>query len=69
MPWYYQALALSRPLHFGDYGALPLKILWAALTLFTTVVLGSGLYLWLAKGQVSSAAHLRAIEALAVPAN
>jgi uncharacterized iron-regulated membrane protein len=46
MPWYYQALALSRPLHFGDYGGLPLKILWAALDLFTIVVLGSGLYLW-----------------------
>jgi uncharacterized iron-regulated membrane protein len=49
MPWYYQALSLSRPLHFGDYGGLPLKLLWAALTLFTTHVLGTGLYLWLAK--------------------
>ena len=68
MPWYYQALALSRPLHFGDYGGLPLKILWAALTLFTIIVLGSGLYLWLAKGTVSSKTHLRRIELLAVPA-
>lgn len=68
MPWYYQALALSRPLHFGDYGALPLKILWAALTLFTMIVLGSGLYLWLAKGQVSSGAQLRRVEALEIPA-
>lgn len=55
MPWYYQALSLSRPLHFGDYGGLPLKILWAALTLFTMVVLGSGLYLWAAKGSTMSA--------------
>lgn len=68
MPWYYQALALSRPLHFGDYGALPLKILWAALTLFTMFVLGSGLYLWLAKGRVSPSVHLRELEGLAVPA-
>jgi uncharacterized iron-regulated membrane protein len=68
MPWYYQALALSRPLHFGDYGGLPMKLLWAALTAFTIVVLGSGLYLWLAKGQVSARAHLRAVERLAVPA-
>jgi uncharacterized iron-regulated membrane protein len=68
MPWYYQALSLSRPLHFGDYGALPLKVLWAALTLFTIVVLGSGLYLWLAKGSAASKAHLRRIEMLAVPA-
>ena len=42
MPWYYQALSLSRPLHFGDYGGLPLKLLWAALTLFTIHVLGTG---------------------------
>ncbi|PXW75281.1 putative iron-regulated membrane protein [Blastomonas natatoria] len=49
MPWYYQALSLSRPLHFGDYGGLPLKLLWAALTLFTMHVLGTGLYLWLAR--------------------
>lgn len=68
MPWYYQALALSRPLHFGDYGGLPLKILWAALALFTIVVLGSGLYLWLAKGTAASKAHLRRIEQLATPA-
>lgn len=68
MPWYYQALALSRPLHFGDYGGLPLKLLWAALTLFTIVVLGSGLYLWLAKGSVSARTHLREAELTAVPA-
>lgn len=48
-PWYMQALGLSQPLHFGDYGGLPLKLLWAALTIFTMIVLGSGLYLWLAK--------------------
>lgn len=67
MPWYYQALSLSRPLHFGDYGGLPLKILWAALTLFTIVVLGSGLYLWFAKG-ASVSARLRELHALPEPA-
>lgn len=46
MPWYVKMLALSRPLHFGDYGGMPLKVLWAALTLFTIVVLATGLYLW-----------------------
>lgn len=55
MPWYYQALSLSRPLHFGDYGGLPLKLLWAALTLFTIHVLGTGLYLWLAKRRAGAA--------------
>ena len=28
MPWYAKALSLSRPLHFGDYGGLLLKIIW-----------------------------------------
>ena len=68
MPWYYQALSLSRPLHFGDYGGLPLKVLWAALTLFTITVLGSGLYLWLAKGSPASGARLREIGQFAEPA-
>ncbi|SFR96851.1 PepSY-associated TM helix domain-containing protein [Sphingomonas jatrophae] len=31
MPWYNKSLSLSRPLHFGDYGGLPLKILWPCL--------------------------------------
>ena len=35
-----------QPLHFGDYGGLPLKVIWAALDMLTIVVLGSGLYLW-----------------------
>ena len=46
MPWYFIALSFSRPLHFGDYGGLPMKLLWAVLDLFTIVVLGSGVYLW-----------------------
>ena len=46
MSWYVKTLLLSQPLHFGDYGGLPLKILWTLLDIFTLVVLGSGLYLW-----------------------
>jgi uncharacterized iron-regulated membrane protein len=49
MPWYLRALEVSRPLHFGDYGGMPLKILWALLDLVTIVVLASGLYLWLSR--------------------
>ncbi len=49
MPWYLRVLQISRPLHFGDYGGVPLKIIWALLDLVTIVVLGSGLYLWIAK--------------------
>lgn len=48
-PWYVTLFQLSQPLHFGDYGQLPLKILWAVLDLLTVVVLGSGLYLWFAR--------------------
>lgn len=47
MPWCVQVLSLSQPLHFGDYGGLPLKLLWAALDVLAIVVLASGLYLWL----------------------
>lgn len=47
MPWYLRVLELSRPLHFGDYGGLPLKLLWLVLDLATIVVLASGLWLWL----------------------
>ena len=49
MPWYVKGLFLSVPLHFGDYGGLPLKIVWALLDIAAIVVLGSGLYLWLGK--------------------
>jgi len=45
-PWYMDALGMSQPLHFGDYGGMPMKILWAVLDVLTIVVLGSGLYLW-----------------------
>jgi uncharacterized iron-regulated membrane protein len=47
MPWYVTALLVSQPLHFGDYGGMPLKIIWGVLDFITIVVLGSGLYLWL----------------------
>ncbi len=46
MPWFLRALQVSRPLHFGDYGGIPLKIIWALLDAATIVVLGSGIYLW-----------------------
>ncbi|MBB1593221.1 PepSY domain-containing protein [Achromobacter sp. UMC46] len=46
MPWHIRTLFLSQPLHFGDYGGLPLKLIWAALDLVAIVVLASGLVLW-----------------------
>lgn len=53
MPWYMTALLLSQPLHFGDYGGQPLKILWAMLDFMTIGVLFSGLYLWWKKRKLS----------------
>ncbi|OWT55741.1 PepSY-associated TM helix domain-containing protein [Candidimonas nitroreducens] len=52
MPPYLRLLEVSRPLHFGDYGGMPLKILWVLLDLSTIVVLVSGLYLWLKRRSV-----------------
>jgi uncharacterized iron-regulated membrane protein len=68
LPLYLKALFISQPLHFGDYGGMPLKIIWALLDALTIVVIGSGLYLWLVKwrrsrkGLALSAAHAFATE-------
>lgn len=61
MPISMKTLQLSQPLHFGDYGGLPLKLLWAALTSFTIVVLGSGLYLWLGRRGATLPARLQEV--------
>jgi uncharacterized iron-regulated membrane protein len=50
MPWYVTTLLVSQPLHFGDYGGMPMKILWAVLDLIAIAVLISGLYLWVKRG-------------------
>jgi uncharacterized iron-regulated membrane protein len=49
MPWYVKTLLVSQPLHFGDYGGMPMKVIWAMLDVMTIAVLGSGLYLWWAR--------------------
>ncbi|MBU1359052.1 MAG: PepSY domain-containing protein [Gammaproteobacteria bacterium] len=56
LPWYLTALLVSQPLHFGDYGGMPMQILWALLDIATIIVLGSGLYLWLKRGRPVPAA-------------
>jgi uncharacterized iron-regulated membrane protein len=47
MPWYVSTLFISQPLHFGDYGGMPLKVIWALLDVLTIYVLITGIYLWL----------------------
>jgi len=61
MPWYVNTLFLSQPLHFGDYGWLPLKIIWALLDLLTIVILITGLYLWVSRLKANKA-HLARLE-------
>ena len=69
LPWYVTALLLSQPLHFGDYGGLPLQLLWALLDIATIIVLGSGLYLWLRRGaRKASPAMAAGEESRRVPA-
>jgi|TARA_R110002124_G_scaffold27334_5_gene97538 uncharacterized iron-regulated membrane protein len=46
-PWYITALLVSQPLHFGDYGGLPMKVIWAVLDVMAIVILTSGVVLWL----------------------
>lgn len=46
IPWYMTAFLISQPLHFGDYGGMTLKIIWAILDILTIVVLWTGLMLW-----------------------
>jgi uncharacterized iron-regulated membrane protein len=54
LPWYLTVLLLSQPLHFGNYGGLPLKIIWALFDLVAIGVLVSGLYLWFSRRSSSS---------------
>ncbi|GCE79030.1 hypothetical protein MSKU3_0505 [Komagataeibacter oboediens] len=61
MPWYLRFLEVSRPLHFGDYGGMPLKILWALLDVVVIGVLVSGLLLWVGKRRIATDARLRAL--------
>lgn len=46
VPWYIKGISLSEPLHFGDYGGLPLKILWTVCTWLTLFITLNGAWLW-----------------------
>ncbi|PJJ83526.1 PepSY-associated TM helix domain-containing protein [Mucilaginibacter auburnensis] len=62
MPFFVNAYFISQPLHFGDYGGMPLKMIWALFDIATIVVLISGLYLWFARRK-SSKEQLARMEA------
>ncbi|SEK66521.1 PepSY-associated TM helix domain-containing protein [Parapedobacter koreensis] len=61
MPWYLKTIFISQPFHFGDYGGIPMKIMWVVFDLFTIAVLISGLYLWFARRKARQAQLKRAI--------
>ncbi|AKV04181.1 putative iron-regulated membrane protein [Labilithrix luteola] len=65
LPAYVSALLVSQPLHFGDYGGMPLKIVWVIFDLASIVVLGSGVYLWLRKRNVSADAWRQSLASAA----
>jgi uncharacterized iron-regulated membrane protein len=46
LPWYLKIVVLSGPLHFGNYGGLPLKIFWVLNAWGTLFVTGNGAWLW-----------------------
>lgn len=49
LPWYLQALLYSESLHFGDFGGLTLKLIWAAFTLCSLAVVFLGISSYLKK--------------------
>jgi uncharacterized iron-regulated membrane protein len=65
LPVYLKALFISQPLHFGDYGGMPLKIVWALLDAITIVVIGSGLYLYVLRRRKTGRGRLYAAPARA----
>jgi uncharacterized iron-regulated membrane protein len=68
LPWYLRAVEISRPFHFGDYGGLPLKIIWAFFDVALIVVLISGVYLWLSRRKRPIENELDRLVALEEPA-
>jgi uncharacterized iron-regulated membrane protein len=72
LSWYPKALLVSQPLHFGDYGGAPMKLLWALLDIATIFVLGSGVYLWCkrgAPGRAPASASASAAASVSTPAS
>lgn len=49
LPWYLVVTQISQPLHFGDYGGLPLKLFWAGCAWLALFVTGNGAWLWWAR--------------------
>ena len=46
LPAYLQAIFVAEPLHFGNYGGLPLKVLWSVFNVLTLVIVINGAWLF-----------------------
>lgn len=46
LPLYLKAMLICEPLHFGNYGGWPLKVLWVGFTLVSLVLALSGLWVF-----------------------
>ena len=55
-------LDIKRPLHFGDYGGMPLKLVWTVMTLATIWILWTGVLLWLRRSPGAIERRLTEIE-------
>ncbi len=65
LPWYLKTIYISQPFHFGDYGGIPLKVIWALFDIAAIIVLISGLYLWFARRKAKAAQLARFTESSA----
>lgn len=63
LPFYLKAIALAGPLHFGNYGGLPLKVFWLASTWSALFITVNGAWLWRMRrrARVESAMALEAV--------
>lgn len=68
LPLYLKTLVLSEPLHFGDYGGWPLKLLWLAFTLAFLVMPISGLLIFAEKRRRGRAAVTAPAKSARLPA-
>jgi uncharacterized iron-regulated membrane protein len=59
MPLFDRLQSISSPLHFGNYGGLPLKIIYCLLGLTPGVLSVTGYLLWLQNRKKKSGNHLR----------
>lgn len=67
LPWFIKMLLLSEPLHFGDYGGLPLKLIWALFGLGSTSLSATGLYVLVARRWAPKSTSIPAPEPTSAP--